>query len=272
MHKGHTKEEFVLITFQPTTMKLFKATPLLLIIAASASFVPVQASSNDDAAAHSSNSLLRRLQGIFNDKVVIEDIIVVLKPDETTRRLDASTSRMTIAAIALEKRNAAAGIAQSLNVVPEQKYGASIYGFSAKGVTPEKRTAIESDPRVAYVETDQIFQIDDPMEMSPEGDRKLRGRQLAPLPDKEKKGRGGNGGGDGGQPSQSTPWGITRVGGGATYSGSNVAWVLDTGIDLDHPDLNVDDSQGFNAFTSGKDSRNLNDDNGHGKFSIISAE
>ena len=42
-------------------------------------------------------------------------------------------------------------------------------------------------------------------------------------------------------PAQSVPWGVTRVGGGAgTGSGSGTAWVIDTGIDLDHPDLNVD--------------------------------
>ncbi|MBT8318937.1 MAG: S8 family serine peptidase, partial [Gramella sp.] len=36
------------------------------------------------------------------------------------------------------------------------------------------------------------------------------------------------------------------------------------GIDLDHEDLNVDASRGFNAFTSGKDGRSLDDGNGHG--------
>lgn len=77
-----------------------------------------------------------------------------------------------------------------------------------------------------------------------------------------------NGGPCGGDPgsggSQETPYGITRVNGVSSYSGSNVAWIIDTGIDLDHPDLNVDASRGFNAFTSGKDSKSLDDGNGHG--------
>src|SRR5690606_33275660 len=34
--------------------------------------------------------------------------------------------------------------------------------------------------------------------------------------------------------------------------------------DLDHPDLNVNTSRGFNAFTSGKDGKSLDDGNGHG--------
>lgn len=56
---------------------------------------------------------------------------------------------------------------------------------------------------------------------------------------------------------QIIPWGITRVGGPLAGNGKH-AWVLDTGIDLDHPDLNV----GIGAnFAKGK---NANDKNGHG--------
>ncbi|AVR44005.1 peptidase S8 [Christiangramia fulva] len=74
----------------------------------------------------------------------------------------------------------------------------------------------------------------------------------------------GGGGGTGGSSGQQKPYGITRVNGGATYTGSHVAWIIDTGIDLDHEDLNVDASRGFNAFTSGRDSKSLDDGNGHG--------
>ena len=64
--------------------------------------------------------------------------------------------------------------------------------------------------------------------------------------------------------SQETPYGILRVNGVANYTGTNVAWVVDTGIDLTHPDLNVDASRGFNAFTFGRDSKSIDDGNGHG--------
>ncbi|WP_081209259.1 S8 family peptidase [Salegentibacter sediminis] len=75
----------------------------------------------------------------------------------------------------------------------------------------------------------------------------------------------GDGGGDGGgSTGQETPFGITRVNGVANYTGSGVAWVIDSGIDLDHEDLNVDASRGFNAFTSGKDGKSTDDGNGHG--------
>ena len=69
----------------------------------------------------------------------------------------------------------------------------------------------------------------------------------------------GTGGG-----SQETPYGILRVNGVAGYTGNNVAFVVDSGVDLDHPDLNVDASRAFNAFTSGKDGKSADDGNGHG--------
>lgn len=78
-------------------------------------------------------------------------------------------------------------------------------------------------------------------------------------PAKALKGKPGSGGGSNGQ---TTPWSVTRVGG--PVDGSNyTAWVLDSGIDLDHADLNVDSSRGFTAFTKGRDA-GMDDGNGHG--------
>lgn len=74
--------------------------------------------------------------------------------------------------------------------------------------------------------------------------------------------KGGKPGGGGGSNSQSTPWSVERVGGPVDGTGYS-AWVLDSGIDLDHPDLNVDASRGYTAFTSGRDA-GMDDKNGHG--------
>ncbi|GAP69292.1 subtilase family [Bacteroidales bacterium 6E] len=63
------------------------------------------------------------------------------------------------------------------------------------------------------------------------------------------------------QPGEIVPPGITRVGGGTTYTGTKKAWVIDTGIDLTHPDLNVDVASG-RSFVPRVNSPN--DDNGHG--------
>ncbi|TFH93190.1 S8 family serine peptidase [Vibrio ouci] len=82
---------------------------------------------------------------------------------------------------------------------------------------------------------------------------------LAPPPG---KGKNKDDSGDPPTANQETPWGITRVGGPVNGAGKT-AWVIDTGIDLDHPDLNVDRNRGFSAFTSGKD-RSPDDRHGHG--------
>lgn len=60
--------------------------------------------------------------------------------------------------------------------------------------------------------------------------------------------------------AESTPWGITRIGG--TTSGiGKTAWIIDTGIDLDHPDLTVSTTRGYNFIAK---TQIADDDNGHG--------
>jgi subtilisin family serine protease len=61
------------------------------------------------------------------------------------------------------------------------------------------------------------------------------------------------------EPPQEVPYGITRVGGPLDGTGKH-AWVIDTGIDLDHPDLNV--GPGANFIRRGGSTPN--DGNGHG--------
>ncbi len=117
-----------------------------------------------------------------------------------------------------------------LNVYSKTLNGATLQ------LTAEGADILRNSKEVAYVEEDRMI-------------------ALAP---------GGKGKPSGGSAAQEVPYGIVRVNGGGAYSGSNVAWVVDTGIDLDHEDLNVDASRGFNAFTSGKDARSLDDGNGHG--------
>ncbi len=113
-------------------------------------------------------------------------------------------------------------------------------GFSAR-LSPPQLERLQNDPRVKYVEADQIVTLGKPS-------------KPAPTP-----------------PDQTTPWGITRVGGGSTYNGSGKAWIIDTGIDLDHPDINVNTtlSKTFINRTTTAD-----DDNGHGSHcaGIIAAK
>lgn len=119
----------------------------------------------------------------------------------------------------------------------EHVYGSSIEGFSV-ALTDEQLADLSKDPSIKYIENDRFFALAPPSGKGP--------------------GRGGS------SPEQTTPWGIARVNGGATYNGNGKAYIIDSGIDSNHEDLNVDASLGFNAFTSGKDSDILVDGNGHG--------
>jgi subtilisin family serine protease len=84
------------------------------------------------------------------------------------------------------------------------------------------------------------------------------------------KGKPNRGGEDtsSGEPTQTQDWGVVRVGApiddklkynNVSTDFTATAWVIDSGVDLDHPDLNVDASRGFSVF-GGKP----NDQNGHG--------
>jgi len=118
-------------------------------------------------------------------------------------------------------------------------YTTALKGFSAKMPAEAAARVAAQNPNIAYYEPNAIaFAV------------------------KKPKWAGG-GGGD--EPTtcdpQQTPWGITRVGGPFDDPGGT-AWVIDTGIDLDSPDLDVDVGRSANFVSRGKNSPN--DGNGHG--------
>ena len=121
----------------------------------------------------------------------------------------------------------------------EHVYSVALQGFAAE-MSDSHADLLRQDPGVKYVEQDQFYTL------APPG----RGKP------------GGGGDGDDDTPTQTTPWGIKRVNGGVAYSG-NVAWIIDTGIDLDHPDLNVDVRRSV-SFLGGRDAKDPDDAHGHG--------
>lgn len=125
------------------------------------------------------------------------------------------------------------------------------YGSAIKGVvmtlTDNQLAALRKDPSVRYIEQDRWVSLP-PFEILEEDELGINNN-------------GGNGGSTPSQPAQETPWGITKVGGPETPSSSIRAWIVDTGIQANHPDLNVDASQG-KSYVTGVTS--TNDENGHG--------
>jgi len=111
----------------------------------------------------------------------------------------------------------------------QQVYAHSVYGFSMKASAVEIE-AIKNSDKVAIVEPDRMMVLAKP----------------APQPDPT-------------TPAQVVPWGVTRVNGGVDATGK-VAWIIDTGVDFDHPDLNVNVTKSKTFVRS----KTADDDNGHG--------
>lgn len=111
-------------------------------------------------------------------------------------------------------------------------YSNAIQGFTIK-MPPGQLKKLEADDAIRYIEEDKIVQ------MSPKKDKPVDTTD---------------------EPAEVIPWGIDRVGGGASVTG--VAWIIDSGIDLDHPDLNVDVNRSA-VFLSGP-RYTPDDQNGHG--------
>jgi len=116
----------------------------------------------------------------------------------------------------------------------ERAYAEVITGFSAK-MSKEVLAKFEVDRRVKYIEPDRVFVL-----------APWWYRWFTPAPT---------------TPSQTVPWGVERVGYGDGTG--KTAWIIDTGIDLDHSDLNVDQGRSRD-FTNSWWGGGPNDQNGHG--------
>jgi subtilisin family serine protease len=127
-------------------------------------------------------------------------------------------------------RAAQAGGAQVTHV-----YSVAIQGFAAHMSAQAAEQMKAHNPNIAYCEQDQVVTI-------------------PPIRAEAKPGGGG------GQPAQTTPWGVARVNGGGAGT-FRTAWVIDTGIDFTHPDLNVDTVRSRNFVERETSPQDLN---GHG--------
>ena len=151
-------------------------------------------------------------------------------------------------------QSAAATFARGLGINPRHAYGTALFGFSAS-VPQAVMDALENNPRVDYVELDRIAFASAP----PHCDNPANANHPSC-----------NGGGEDDPPpsGQVTPWGIART--GADTSSNTGAlidvYVLDTGIDIGHPDLT---NVGLRVDCTGNggcvtDPGEADDKNGHG--------
>ncbi|MDO8706489.1 MAG: S8 family serine peptidase [Sulfuricaulis sp.] len=117
----------------------------------------------------------------------------------------------------------------------------ALKGFSATLSAQAAARLAEQNPHIAYYERNGVVSA------------------IEQVDETAVAARGGAGKPGSSEPPQVVPYGILRVGGPIGGSGRH-AWVIDTGIDLNHPDLAV--GGGANFVLRGKNSPD--DGNGHG--------
>jgi len=154
--------------------------------------------------------------------------IVVLKEDASLIDADLQARNFNV-------KEKALGLLKKYEVSGEveEVYETALQGFAVK-MAPGQAKKMVGDGFVKFIEADQVISLS-PIE--------LNGKP-GPTP----------------PPDQTIPWGIARVGGPGNGVGKT-AWIIDTGIDLYHPDLNVNNVRSA-TFLGGKSTPW--DENGHG--------
>ncbi len=163
-------------------------------------------------------------QGRFLDVIVKLDVETAGLPGEQGRAI-------------------AAEVASQHGVQARFTYGTVFSGFAAR--IPEARLArLQDDPMVSYIDFDAPVYA--------------AGGNCPHC--------GGGGGDDGGGSNQTVPWGIERVGSqNNNNTGAGVAiYIIDTGIDANHRDLNVVGGFAVEECKGGGCSSSWDDDQGHG--------
>lgn len=121
------------------------------------------------------------------------------------------------------------------------EYQYALKGFSAK-LTLKQVERLKNDPRVKRVTPARMFRVG------------IAGGI-------ENKSNSSTFSAENMQSGQTIPWGVTRVGGPLDGTGET-AWIIDSGIDLDHPDLNVDTGNSASFIAD----ETADDNFGHGTY------
>ncbi|WP_455202060.1 S8 family serine peptidase [Kaarinaea lacus] len=137
----------------------------------------------------------------------------------------------------------ASTIAQKNNLQIRHTYTSAFRGFSANLPPIAAEKLVKQNPLIEYCEPNSLVKAGGRPSGGGKGQGQGKGNTFDPIP-------------------QVIPQGVIRVGGPVDATGLNV-WVIDSGVDLDNPDLNVDVTRGKDAV---KDNGNgtLDDVYGHG--------
>ncbi|MFD2892179.1 S8 family peptidase [Flavobacterium chuncheonense] len=184
---------------------------------------------NDTNAVVNQNTLNRET---FRTVPIEGSYIVVYKDNVFSNILNRATEKSDV----INKTSNVLGRYKVGNQNVSHYYSKTVKGFAVK-LNEQQLAELKLDPNVAYIEQDQMITYAPPS--------------------------GKPGGGGGSTSGQVIPYGTTRVGGGNTTS-TRTAWVIDSGIDLDHPDLNVDVTRSVSFLTGSPSNTSPDDQNGHG--------
>ncbi len=172
---------------------------------------------------------------VFKDSEIQSTSKLLAKTTFTSREAKAKSSR-ELSEVSINKMNSILsdnGLDQSK---VSQYYTTKMAGIAVT-LDDTEFQKLSADPSIAAIEYDRVVQLP-----------KHTVEEIIP--------------GDSQKMTQTTPCGITAAGGAANSAGADEwIWIIDSGIDLDHPDLNVVTSSTYaRSFVGGTP----NDCNGHG--------
>ncbi len=217
-------------------MKKFTALSFMLMLALSLVIYSCQSDTNEIEPVNFEKTQEAELITYPEGEVIPGQYIVVFKKAALavqSRSINAGNYKTA----KTELENEAKTILESNRISQKeikQSFVKTIQGIALE-LTDVEVERLRNDDKVDYIEQDQMIHVT----------------------------MGGPPGGGGGGGAQETPWGVTRVGGAIDGTNAGTAWIIDSGIDLDHPDLNVDVDRS-QSFLSGNQSDNPDDQNGHG--------
>lgn len=157
------------------------------------------------------------MAGCQKDDVIENNASPASQPDKTVNA-DNGKAIEGQYIVVLNNGETTTEVLSNENITPtsvKDKFEGAVKGFSAK-LTPEQLEALKKNKDVKSIEQDRVMTLADPS------------TAVA-------------------QPAQTINWGVSRVGYGDGTG--KTAWVIDSGVDPNHPDLNVDASRSRSFIT-----------------------